>query len=267
MLNHTRLIVALGFTALLGACGGGDGSNGTNGTNGTNGVAGAATVPAATVPATASSSFQVKSALVNYFLDTKTLTYTVQEVDSPLGVVAITFSGTGTLTQSSVSSATFEGVSGFQKTTNTNESIQMGANTTKVPRSSTSTGYTDSNYVPIGSSNDVYAVVTGAVTIPQTGVVGDKGPLYTENYYSSNAKSPLLGTTEYTFAIEPDTAPTALLKLTQVKKDTSGTPLSTSTTTFRMTLAGGLTRLSDTTVSSTISGSLTSTNSVTRTYQ
>lgn len=267
MSNQTRFMVTLGFAALLGACGGGDGTNGTNGANGSDGSNTVTTTPAAAAPAPASTLFQVKSALNNDFLDAKTLSYTLAGVVSALGVVDIHSSGSGTLTQSVASNVMFEGKPVFEKTMTNNETFQIGVNPNPIPNSPTSFLYADANYVPLGSSNAEYGVVTGAVTLPQTGVVGDKGPLFTENNFASNNKASPTGTVEHAYAIEADTATTALLKLTQVKKDASGTLLSTTTRTFKMTLDGALTRLFDTEVSSSTSGSLTSTMTVTRTYQ
>lgn len=122
----------------------------------------------------------------------------------------------------------------------------LNGNSITIPLSISTTSYVDSNYVPLGSSGISYAVVTGPVTIPQTGVIGDSGTLFTENLYLSNANRLSLGTSVTTFSLEPDTATTALLKLIETQKNTSGATTSTTTVTFKITAAGGLTRVSET---------------------
>lgn len=80
--------------------------------------------------------------------------------------------------------------------------------------------------------------------------------LISKRYTNSN-KTGLLGTQVLSFAIQPETSTTALLKLIEVEKDNAGNTTSTSTITFRLTPAGSMTRLSETTVSGTTALTLT----------
>lgn len=78
--------------------------------------------------------------------------------------------------------------------------------------------------------------------------VNDAGVLYTATRYTSSSKSTPVGTETETYALQPDTASTALLVLTTVYKDTGGFVTSTSTEKVRITPAGAFARLSISTV-------------------
>lgn len=208
-------------TTFLAACGGGGGNGG---------------LPAA--PVTSTETFQVRAAYINYLNDTRTLPFTLSGSTSGLPV-----SGSGSLTQSSLTSSSFEGFSALQKTSTVNASLT--ANGMTVPFSSTLISYVDSNYVPLGSVNDEYLVVTGAATIPVTGKVNDTGIWFSANRYSSSFKISLLGTEVVSYALLPDTASTALLNIIQVDKNLSGATTLTTTLRFRISPAGELTRLSE----------------------
>jgi hypothetical protein len=207
------------LTVLLAACGGGGGGSGFT-------------------PVSSTETFQLRTAWINYLTDSRPLPFTVSGTSS-----GIRITGSGTLTQGSLSASGFEGVSAMQKTFAMTGSIT--GNGITVPLSSSITDYVDSNYYPLGSSGDEYTVVNGTATIPQTAVVNDTGTLFTENRYQSSAKAVLLGTNTLSYAVQPDAASTALLKLIQVEKNTAGATTDTTTMTFRMTPAGGLTRLSE----------------------
>ncbi len=55
----------------------------------------------------------------------------------------------------------------------------------------------------------------------------------------------MLGTTTVNYAVQPDSASTALLRILVTQKTTGGTTKMTGIGTYRMTPAGGLTRLSE----------------------
>lgn len=220
-------------TTFLTACGGGGGNGGT---------------PAA--PVTSTETFQVRAAYINYLNDTRTLPFTLSGSTSGLPV-----SGSGSLTQSSLTSSSFEGFAALQKTSTVNASLT--ANGITDPFSSTLISYVDSNYVPLGSVNDEYLVVTGAATIPVTGKVNDTGIWFSANRYASSFKISFLGTEVVSYALLPDTASTALLDIIQVDKNLSGATTLTTTLRFRISPAGELTRLSEQAIDDTTHLTLT----------
>jgi hypothetical protein len=217
-------IVGMCFVALLTACGGGGG--------------GGTTAPAAAAVAS-TQTFQIQTAIVNLFTSTSTLPFSVSGT-----VNGATVTGTGTVTNGSVSGATFRAITGFQKSSTV--SMNLTANGTTVPVTSTSISYVDTNYVPLGSSGSEYEVVTGAVTIPTTALVNDTGTAYTANRYTSSSMNALLGTDTVTYVVLPDTATTAFLKVTHTLKNTGGTMTSQSTVTLKIAPAGAITRISET---------------------
>jgi hypothetical protein len=218
---------------LLSACGGGGSST-----------------PAAAEVALSADTFQIRTALANYFTDSRSLRFTVSGTTS-----AVSVTGSGTVTQSSVSGATFEGTPALQKVSTITGSLSVNGVT--VPLAATDISYVDSNYNPRGNAGDEYVVVTGSATVPTTAKVNDTGVVFSAKRYTSSAKTGLLGTQVLTFAIQPETSTTALLKLIEVEKDNAGNTTTTSTITFRLTPAGAMTRLSETAVSGTTALTLT----------
>lgn len=219
-MNKKKCCAGVLLTVLLAACGGGGGG-------------GSRITP---VPST--ETFQLRTAWVNYLTDTRSLPFTVSGTSS-----GIPITGSGTLTQGSLSAAVFEGVSAMQKVSTATGSIS--GNGITVPLSTSIIEYVEGNYYPLGSSGDEYTVVNGTATIPQTAMVNDTGTLFTENRYQTSVKAALLGTNTMTYVVQADSATTALLKLIEVEKSTAGTTTGTTTITYRMTPSGGLTRLSE----------------------
>ena len=234
MSRSIRYALAVSLVSLFTACGGGGGGDSST----------VSTLPAPVPPVPALDSYAFKTAWVNFFNDSSTLNFTVSGVIS--GVV---ISGNGTVTQSVPASATFENVSGAKKTEVTTGTVTGTLNGAVVtqPINGSVTLYVDTNYLPLGETGeDFYSVVTGPVTIPPTVKIGDAGPLYKQTVYSSSAKTVPLGTVEVSYAVKPDTmVGSALLDLIEVDKNASGVVAGTSTLRFRMTPAGGLTRLSE----------------------
>lgn len=229
-----HLLTATLTATFLAACGGGGGDAG---------------VPAPT-PVVSTDTFQLKTAYINHFNDTSSHPFTVSGTVSGFVVT-----GTGTVTQSAVTNGLFEGATALQKTSTVTGSFV--ANGVPFSLAATETAYVDSNYVAKGWTGDEYVVVTSAATVPDTAKVNDTGLWHTSNRYADSTKTTLLGTSVVSFALAPDTATTALLKITQVDKDTLGSTVMTATANFRMTPAGGLTRLSETGVDGTTTLTLT----------
>jgi hypothetical protein len=219
-INFSRSI-ALTTLILISACGGGGGEVTASG------------------PITSIETFQFRAGYVNYIKESRSLPFTVTGTSS--GSIV---KGSGTATQGAIGDTIFESKQAQQKTTTVTGSLTT--NGTTIPLSSASTTFFDSNYNFLGSNGSEYAVVNNNVTIPVTARVNDTGTLYSTVRYASSAKEATKGTETFTYVLEPDTTATALLKIIIAERDTSNTLTSTSTITFRMTPAGDLTRISET---------------------
>ena len=205
--------MALAVSALA-ACGGGGGGG---------------------APATVSvSDYQLRQAWVNYVTLSGTQRFTIS---GTISGVAVT--GSGTETDGSLVAATFEGKPALSKTVVVTGTLSSSGQS--LPYGSTGVGYVDSNYMPLGQSGNEYAVVTGTPVIPQTAKINDTGTLYTATRYPTSQKSYSIGTLTVSYALQPDTAYTALLKVITTRKTTSGSTYSTDISTFKMTPAGALT--------------------------
>jgi hypothetical protein len=223
---NRQLARTLGLTLILAisACGGGGGGS-----------------PTSTGPVASTETFQLRTAYVNYVTETRSLPFTVTGTTSGYSVT-----GSGTATQGSLTSATFESQAAQQKTTTVTGSIT--ANGTNVQLSSSSTTYVDSNYNPLGSNDTDYTVVNSGASIPATARVNDTGTWYSTIRYASSTKATQRGTGTVSYVLEPDTASTALLKIILVERDNSSNETYRSAVTFRMTPAGALTRISESAV-------------------
>lgn len=225
-----RLLMVTLTAAFIAACGGDAG------------------VPASPIPVVSVDTFQVKTAYVNYFNDTRSYPFRISGT-----VAGFNVTGSGTVSQSVVTNGLFEAAAVLQKT-----SIITGsyvANVTTFPISAISTEYVSLTYTPKGVVGDEYVVVTSAVPIPDTAKVNDTGFWYAANRYATSLKAVFLGTSEVSYSVQPDTAVTALLKIIQVDKDLIGLPVMTTTSLFRITPTGSITRLSETAIDGT--GTLT----------
>lgn len=230
-LRHLLTVTLL--STFLAACGGGGGG-----------------VPASPLPVVSTDTFQIKTAYINDFNDTSSHPFTVSGTTAGFVVT-----GSGTVTQSPVTNGLFEGATVLQKTSTVTGSFV--ANGVTIPLIAADTAYMDANYVAKGWTGEGYVVVTSATNVPDTAKVNDTGLWHTSNRYANSTKTTLLGTSEVSFALAPDTATTALLKITQIAKDTIGSTVMTATANFRMTPAGDLTRLSETGVDGTTTLTLT----------
>lgn len=199
-------------------------------------------------PVASTETFDLKSAWANYVSSASSRPFSISGM-----VAGESVSGSGTITEGALLPATFEGLPALSKTTIASATITVAGQS--IPLSTSSSTYVDSTYLPLGSSGERYSVVTGVPSIPSSARVNDTGLIYTEINYPNSAKAYSIGTTTLSFALEPDTASTALVKLVAVDKDTAGTTIATSVTTLRVTPTGGLTWISDSTTS--MDGTLT----------
>jgi hypothetical protein len=186
----------------------------------------------------ASVSFPIAQALESYVKDTKS---------SPLSITAsansISFTGSGTLSESTTTT-TFEGVTAFQKNSTLTGTLSGLGQT--IPISSTNSSYFDSTFRPLGETDtDQYCVTTSITPIPATAKIGDNGNWFVYTCYTNSSKTLRLGTITVTYALEPKTATTGILKINNLFSADSGGGF-TATATLRLTTAGALTRLSET---------------------
>ncbi len=230
-----KILCVLTLALTLAACGGG-GGGGSSG-----------------APASVSSTetFQFWQGWVNYASTSSSRNFTVS---GTLSGSAVT--GSGTSTAGNLTSTTFEGAAAMSRTTAVTGTLT--GNGVTVPYNDTATSYLDSNYLPRGFSNSSeYGVISGNATIPQTARVNDAGTLYTFNRYTSSAKTTPLGTMVVSYAIQPDTASSALLKIIVVRRNNFGQVETSGAQTMRMTPSGQLTPLEETLVDGSTALTLT----------
>jgi hypothetical protein len=232
-----RLLSILTIPFFVAACGGGGGGSSESST---------------TTPLTSTDTFQLQKAYVSYVNDSSSRAFNISGTAS-----GDSLSGSGRATAGTLTAATFEGQSALSKTqVVTGNIIRAG---TSIPWSSSSTTYVDSAYKLLGSNgNDEYIVVT-SFSMPSDSVkVNATGSFYSATRYTNSTKSSVIGTRTATYALEPDTSSTALLKFILVEKNTSATTTSTVTSVFRVTPSGVVTPISET--------STTSSQTITITY-
>jgi hypothetical protein len=211
---------AIAAASFLASCGGGDGDNGAS-----------------------TRTYELHAAWVNYVTDSGTKAFTLTGM-SPAIAVGTEFTGSGTATFGQLDSATFESQPALTKAIAATGLIYATGHT--VPYDSRSRLYFDSNYLPVGAvSTGAYTVVTSAATIPQTAKVDDTGPVYTGTTYADSTKTTIVSTSRGTYAVVADTASTALFIITDTESHPDGWEMSTYKVTFRMTLNGDLTRLTE----------------------
>jgi hypothetical protein len=218
MLNRCA---ALCLFSILAACGGGGGGDAP------------APAPSLSVP--------LATAVANFVNRTQSSPVTVNGSITS-GGQTFTLGGSGTLSEST-SSSTFEGQAALRK--NSTMTGTLTANGQSAPMSDTSQMYFDTNYRPLGDTSDTsYCVVTSATPIPVTAKAGDNGPWYTETCYTNGSKSVSAGTGSISYAVEPDTASTVILKIIAQTSVATGVTLPV-TSIFRVDTSGQITRLQD----------------------
>jgi len=183
--------------------------------------------------------FPVFQSFVNALNRSETKAFSVSAIIS-----GVTVSGSGTATFGNLTSATFEGRSALAKTTVVTGTLTGGGQS--LPYGGTSATYVDSSYQPLGQSTaSLYGVVSGPVTIPQTASVNSTGRLYEFNRYTNSTKTVRLGTATVEFALQQETASTAILKLVTTNKSTTGALEGTVVENYRLTATADATRISE----------------------
>jgi hypothetical protein len=198
-LRWCALLIA---ATLLVACGGGGGGGGgsvdAGGGNGTTG----GTVDAGGGNGTTVSSlaFPIQTAKQAMITNGQARTFTASG----------SCTGRSTLAHApSTSAANFEGVGGRIASVQTVSA--SFSNCTPATLNSTQTYFYDTNYIPLGSSSATeYRVFATPPSLPATVKVGDTGAIGTMDSYSDSTKTVPTGFETVTYAIEADTATTAI---------------------------------------------------------
>jgi len=178
------------------------------------------------------SSFPIQAARIN---DITTPLTTVGSFSGTLEGYAA--SGSVTLSTSALSTAVFEGVNRSAKSTTQSGTISYNGNSSST--NSTSISYYDASANFYGYTTPYsYGVVISRTPIPVSVRVGDSGNLHVLNRYTDSTKRTLSAVETATYSVEPDTANTALVKISTVEKDTLGVVTSQDVLTYRITSSG-----------------------------
>lgn len=192
-------------------------------------------------PVSSTNDYPLLQAWANYVNTSRTRSFTITGT-----MQGGTVTGSGSATVGSLQAASFEGSTVLGKTTVVTGSFTASGQV--FPYGSSSTEYYGPapSYTALGyNSSSEYGVVTSRNPIPQTARINDTGSFYTITRYLTSNKSSTKGTTLVSYALQPDTANTALLKVIATERSSGGTVESTSITTFRMTPTGDLTELTE----------------------
>jgi hypothetical protein len=157
-----------------------------------------------------------------------------------------TCSGSATQSSSAPTTATFEGVSA-QAVTST-MSLNF-TNCTPTSAASTSVGYYDSNYNPLGHSSqgvEYGKYLTIPTALPVSVKVGDTAVFGTETIYSDSSKQTVKGQRALSYVIESDgtSNSTAIANLITKDFNAANQPLFTQQSRYRIATDGKLTALS-----------------------
>ena len=226
---HFRFAPALLVSTLLAGCGGGGG--------------GGSSAPG---PVTSTLSFPLQSAHNAFVAGGVTRSFTVS-ITAVSGASTVTCSGTGTLAASpATTAATFEGKPALSalSTVTITTSASPGCNAATI--TTTLTDYYDSNFVALGHNTvgGDYGVFLTAPSLPTSAKVGDAGILGTETLYTNSTKTTSVGTSAVTFALEADTANTAIVNVKSTDSDATGKVILTTQSRYRIADVGAVTPIS-----------------------
>lgn len=223
MLKNMFFISLVAFSLV--ACGGGGGGGGS-GSN-------SSTVTTA-FPGTVASilSFPLQAGLVN----------SVQIGSSTNFTVSGTCSGTASIVDSTPTSTTFEGASAFS--VSSAQTINF-TNCTPATTTGITTSYYDNNYLPAGINfSGNYGVFVKPVNVPATVKIGDTGTIGTENNYTDATKTVSVGQDIISYAVEPDTASSAIVVVIDKTYSTGGVLTATQQNRYRIVSSGAMTYVS-----------------------
>ena len=110
----------------------------------------------------------------------------------------------------------------------------------------TSANYFDNDYNEIAMFDNKFHFVTGAGVLPSDAKVKDAGVWVEYVDYWTNFRGNPIGTTKITYSLGEDTETSAILTLTRVEKDASGSMISNGVTRIRITTENKITYLTGT---------------------
>jgi hypothetical protein len=207
--------------AFIVACGGG-GGGGSSSSGGSSGTV----VSTNAFPLSSGYTTLVATGQTVRFNSSGTCSGTFSNISAPANV-STTFEGQPALSGASVISFSF-------------------TNCTPSSSVSTETRYYDTNYIPKGYSvlGGNYGVYIGTPSVPTTVHVGDVGVVGSMNLYTSSSKATSAGRTDVSYAIEADTATTAIANIITKTYNTSNVLTVTEQDRYRMQANGALTAIS-----------------------
>lgn len=155
-------------------------------------------------------------------------------------VISGSCGGSATLTASTTTPSTFEGVPGYQATQTATINL---TGCTPASSATTAIGYYDANYMPIGAAQTgTYAVyVALPATLPATGHAGDTAVIVGFTTYTDSTKAVVAGHRDLSYVIEADSASTLVANLITKEYNASGQLLFTQQSRYRVDTAGAAT--------------------------
>lgn len=205
MKSAIKYTLAATAVAVLTACGGG-GGGGSSG------------------PVASTLTFNVSSAIRSLTASGQSATFSVSASNGCTGSGSYTVGAANT-------STTFESQSALSSTAMLNINY---TNCTPATISSTTTNYTDTNYVPLGVSGDKYLVYSGGFNVPSTARVGDVGIIGNALRYTNSSKTTQDGTAQVSYVVEADTESTAMITVSTKAYNSSNSLESTQLTKYRI---------------------------------
>jgi len=215
-----HVLAAVLAAVLISACGGGGGGSGTTGGGGV----------------TSTSTFNVRSGYQARVNAGATDNYAVSG----------TCTGTAQIVNGAASPTTFKGAAALAATQNA--TVNFGTSCTPSLSTASGTNYYDSTYALLGSTVTgveyaEYANGTTPAGLPTGAKVGDTGALTSLTTYTDASKMTVTGSRTVTYAMEADTATTAILNVIVKTFDTSNALQVTQQSRYRVAADGSLTVL------------------------
>lgn len=169
----------------------------------------------------------IASGLTKTFAVSGSCTGTASKTSAPATTPAVFEANPAALSAASTLTATLASTPGF---------------TCTPTLASTSTGYFDSAYTPLGlnSPGVNYGVYLIAPIIPVTAVVGGTGVIGTETLYTDSTKATGNGRIDVSYVVEADTATTAIVNLIAKSYTPAGTLSATEQDRYRISATGAL---------------------------
>lgn len=221
MISSFKKISCIAIAAILAACGGGGDSAGTT----------PATLPVA------GTAFPVQSALAYAYTNGLTQSLNVSGT-AQSGATSTGITGTLRFTLGKASDTTINSAPALQYMMRVEADLVI--NGTHLPIDTSTTGYLDTRYAPIGTNDaNGNCVATTASAYPATAVSGQTGTIASYTCYSDNTRTVQTGTEKITYvAFAGSAANTLALKIVDNTFDTSGQLIASGSMTYTIDSAG-----------------------------